>query len=160
MNWYVIYTKPRSEDSTARLLLSAGIDALNPKLRVKKYVRKKYLDVVEPLFPGYIFACFDRESHSHMVRYTRGVKYIVGKSNPISVPEEIIGAIRTRLEGDFVRMEPEDLAHGDRVLIKEGPFRDFYGIFERSVPGKRRAMILLELLHCKLEIETRSLKKQ
>lgn len=159
MNWYVIYTKPKTEDSVVNLLVNAGIEALNPKIRVKKYVRRRYVDVIEPLFPGYIFAFFDKGMHSHMIRYTRGVKYVVGKAHPIAVPAEIIDAIRSRLEGDLIRQDLESLEQGDRVLIKEGPFMDFYGIFERNLPGKRRAMILLELLHCKLEIETRSLKK-
>jgi hypothetical protein len=45
------------------------------------------------------------------------------------------------------------------VVIKEGPFKDFYGIFERNVSGQERAMILLEALHSKIDIESSSLKK-
>ena len=159
MNWYAIYTKPKCEDSTARLLNNAGIETLNPKIKVLKRLRNKYCDVVEQLFPCYIFALFDKERHSHMISYTRGVKYIVGRESPLAVHPEIIHAIRERMEGDIVIQTPEDLSKGDRVLIKEGPFKDFYGVFDRSVPGKKRSMILLEALHCKLEIEIRSIKK-
>lgn len=159
MNWYVIYTKPRCEDSTARLLGAAGIETLNPKIRILKRVGKRYADVVEQLFPSYVFAFFDREKHGHMIRYTRGVKYIVGKENPLAVHPEIIEAIRQRMEGDVVVQTVDDLARGDRILIKEGPFKDFYGIFEREIPGKKRSLILLEALHCKLDIEIRSVKK-
>ena len=51
MNWYVIYTKPKCEDSTALQLRNAGIETLNPKIRTKKYIRGKYITVIEPLFP-------------------------------------------------------------------------------------------------------------
>jgi transcriptional antiterminator RfaH len=159
MNWYVIYTKPKAEDSTSLLLSSAGIETLNPKIRVKKYVRKKYVTAVEPLFPCYIFALFDSQKHGHMVTYTRGVKYIVGKETPLVVVREIIDAIKERLEGDLVVPVPVSLERGDRVLIKEGPFKDFYGIFERNIPGRKRVMILLEALHCKVDIESFSVDK-
>lgn len=159
MNWYAIYTKPRCEESTARLLNKAGIETLSPRIRVVKRVRNRYIDVVEQLFPSYIFASFDREEHSHMIKYTRGVKYIVGKENPLVVHSEIIEAIKVRMEGDIVVQAPEDLIKGDRILIKEGPFKDFYGVFERDLPGKKRSMILLDALHCKLEIEVRSIRK-
>lgn len=159
MNWYAIYTKPKCEESTARLLNNAGIETLNPKIKVLRRLRNKYCDVVEQLFPSYIFAFFDKQKHSHMIRYTRGVKYIVGRESPLPVHPEIIQAIKERMEGDIVIQTPENLAKGDRVLIKEGPFKDFYGVFDRDVPGKTRSMILLDALHCKLEIETRSVKK-
>jgi len=159
MNWHVIYTKPRAEDSTALLLINAGIEVLNPRIRVKKCVRKRFVTVTEHLFPCYIFAFFDSEKHSHMITYTRGVRYIIGKDTPLVVFPEIIEAIRERMEGDIVKPAPVRFERGDRVLINEGPFKDFFGMFERNIPGKERVMILLEALHCKLDIESISLKK-
>ncbi|MCL4476304.1 MAG: hypothetical protein M1508_08785 [Nitrospirae bacterium] len=159
MDWYAIYTKPKCEDSVARFLNNADIETLTPKIRALKRVRRKYVDVIEQLFPSYIFACFDREKHCHMIKYTRGVKYIVGKENPLAVPLEIIQAIRERMRDEIVAPVPEDIKKGDRVLIKEGPFKDFYGIFQRDMPGKARAMILLDALTCSLEIDQRSIKK-
>ncbi|MBI5641472.1 MAG: hypothetical protein HZA17_13710 [Nitrospirae bacterium] len=159
MNWYVIYTKPKAEDSTAGLLENAGIETLSPKVRAKKYIRKKFTEVVEQLFPCYIFACFDKEKHGHMITYTRGVRYIVGRQSPVPVPPEIIEAIRERIEDGIIKPLPEIFKKGDRVIIREGPFRDFYGIFDRDVTGKERVMILLEALHSKLDIEIESIRK-
>ena len=159
MNWYAIYTKPRGEESVAHLLAHAGIETFSPKIRILKRVRGKYVDVTEQLFPSYIFAFLDEQTHSHMVRYTRGVKYIVGKEKPLIVHPEIIDAIRERMEGEIVSPAPENLSPGDRIMIKEGPFKDFYGIFERAIPAKQRSMILLEALQCKLDIENRSVMK-
>ncbi|HXX80157.1 MAG TPA: hypothetical protein VEI46_01290, partial [Thermodesulfovibrionales bacterium] len=90
---------------------------------------------------------------------TRGVKYIVGKENPVKVPPEIIESIKERLEGGIIREIPENLRKGDRVLIKDGPFKDFYGIFEKTLPAKERSIILLEALYSRLNIEIFSLKK-
>jgi transcriptional antiterminator RfaH len=157
-HWYAIYTKPKAEDATARLLSNAGIEVLNPKIRVKKYLRKKYAEAIEQLFPCYVFANFDTATHSHMIRYTRGVRYVVGKESPLIVHAEIITAIRERMKDGIVQPESGQYLHGDKVMIKEGPFKDFYGIFERHLPGRDRAMILLEALYCKVEIEQTSIK--
>ncbi len=157
--WYVVYTKPKAEDATAPLLGNAGVEVLNPKIKIKKYIRKKYVCSIEQLFPCYLFASFDAVSESHMIRYTRGVKYIIGKENPLPVFPEIIEAIRERMDGDIVKPQPANFEKGERVLIKEGPFKDFYGVFEREMPGKERSMILLEALHCAVDIETRSIRK-
>jgi transcriptional antiterminator RfaH len=157
-HWYAIYTKPRAEDATAHLLSNAGIEVLNPKMRVKKYVRKKYSEVIEQLFPCYVFANFDANMHSHMIRYTRGVKYVVGKETPLVVHAEIITAIRERMKDGIVQPETDHYSQGDKVMIKEGPFKNFYGVFERHLPGKDRAMILLEALFVKVEIEKASIK--
>lgn len=159
MNWYAIYTKPKCEDPTAVQLRNVGMETLTPKIKTKKYIRGKYMFVIEPLFPGYIFARFDSEKQGHMIKYTRGVKFIVGKQTPLAVPLEIIEAIQERMQGDLVIQTPEKLNKGDRVLIKEGPFVNFYGIFERDIPGRERAMILLEALHSKVEIESLSIQK-
>ncbi len=159
MNWHTIYIKPKCEDLTLFYLNRAGIETLNPKRKIKKYVRKKYTDVIEQLFPCYIFAFFDKEKDSHMIKYTRGVRYIVGKENPIIVNHEIIDAIMERMEGNIVNPAPGKLKKGDRILIKDGPFKDFYGIFERDISGKERAVIFLETLYCKLHIESRSIKR-
>ncbi len=159
MNWYAIYTKPKAEGAVAQLLSNAGIETLNPKIRIRKYVRRKYVEAIEQLFPCYLFAFFDEGEQEHMIRYTRGVKYIVGKEHPLTVHPQIIEVIRERMEGDIVEPLSEKFDSGERVLIKEGPFKDFYGIFERHIPGRKRATILLEALYCRLEVENRSLGK-
>ena len=159
MNWYAIYTKMKAEGAVALLLSKAGIETLNPKIRVRKYVRRKYVETVEQLFPCYIFAFFDEGQQGHMIRYTRGVKYIVGKEHPLTVHPQILEVIRERMEGDIVEPLYEKFDSGERVLVKEGPFKDFYGIFERHIPGKKRATILLETLYFRLEVENRSLGK-
>lgn len=159
MNWYAIYTKPGAEDAATMLLSNAGIETFNPKIRVRKYVRKKYTEAIEQLFPCYIFASFDPDKHSHMIRYTRGVRYVVGKQHPLVVPPDMIEAIRERMEDGVVKPETENFEKGDRVLIKEGPFKDFCGIFERNLSGRERVVIFLEALFCRVEIEGFSLKR-
>lgn len=159
MSWYALYTKPRNEDVVAYQLKGIGIEVVNPKLKSKKYLRNKLSEVIEPLFPCYLFAYFDSK-YFHMISYTRGVRYIIGKTNPIAVPYEIVNTLKEQMdEGNIVVIKPQKFEKGNRVLIKDGPFKDFYGIFERETRGLERVMILLEAINCRLEIDSCLVKK-
>jgi transcriptional antiterminator RfaH len=158
--WYAIYTKPGKEDPIAYRLEGIGIEVLNPKMKFKKYKRNKLIEVIEPLFRCYLFANFDKEKYAHFITYTRGVRYIIGKSNPIVVYDEIINTIKEGMEdGNIVVIRPRRFEKGDRVLIKDGPFKDFYGIFEKETRGPERVMILLDMIHYGLELDSCLLTK-
>lgn len=160
MKWYALYTKPWSEDSVASRLQDIGIEVLNPKLKSKKYQRNKISEVIEPLFPCYLFANFEKEKYSHLITYTRGMRYIVGKRNPVVVHDEVIDTIKEGMEdGNLVVIKPQRFERGERVFIREGPFKDFYGIFEREIKDHERVMILLDSISYKLEIDSWLLAK-
>jgi len=156
--WYVVYTKPGREDDVAFLLQNAGIEVLNPKLKSVKYKHSRYADVIEPLFPCYLFAEFDKDISAHLITYTRGVKYIIGKRNPVVISDEVISAMKERMgTNGIIVVSPQKFKTGDKVLVKEGPLKNFYGIFERDVKSPQRVMILLNAIHCRVEIDKRSL---
>jgi transcriptional antiterminator RfaH len=156
--WYAIYTKAGQEDSVTFLLRNAGIDVLNAKLKSSRFRQNRLVEFIEPLFPCYIFADFEKEKYAHMITYTRGIRYIVGKQNPMIVSNEIITAIKDNLEQDnIIIMRPPRFCRGDRVHIKDGPFKNFIGLFEREIRGPERVMILLDAIHCRLEIDGRLL---
>lgn len=152
--WYAIYTKPKKEDSVAFQLRNIGIEVLNPKLQSCKYKNNQFLEVIEPLFPCYIFADFEKEKYSHLITYTRGVRYIVGKNNPILVLDEVINTIKEAMEEDgLIIVKPQKFRQGEKIIIREGPFKDFYGIFERESKGPERVIILLSALNCRIELD-------
>lgn len=157
--WHAIYTKPGKEDTVTYYLRNIGIDVLNPKLKSKKYKRCRFTEVIEPLFPCYLFANFDKDRYSHLIKYTRGVRYIVGKNNPVTVHDEVIGTIRESMEDNIVAIKPERFEKGDRVLIRDGPFGNFYGIFEKEIKGPERVVILLDAIHHRLELDSSFLSK-
>jgi transcriptional antiterminator RfaH len=160
MHWYAIYTKPKHENSVTSRLQQYGIEVLNPKSRFKKYRGGRLTEVIEPFFPCYVFAKFDRYTALRLLKYAKGVRYVVGKNNPIAVPDEITGAIREHMKEDnVVFVKPDTFEKGVRVKIKDGAFKDFCGIFERTTKGFERVIILLETLCWRLEISAGSLVK-
>jgi len=154
MAWYVLYTKPGNEDLVTHQLTGAGLNVLNPKISVRRYLKGIIAERVEPLFPNYIFAEFDIIRYYHLVKYTRGVKYILFRDNPVEMPPVVIHEVESRMDArglikiDTVNFEPET-----RVAIKHGPFKDFYGIFEGTMNKKDRVRVLLEVLNARIEID-------
>ena len=155
-NWFVLNTKPKKEFQVERLFTEGGIEIYNPK-----YMHDKR---IKPFFPGYEFIYFDFPSQYQLVRYTRGVKRIVGtQEGPIPIPEEIIAGIKSREINGLIELlkygeEPET---GDEIEVVEGPLKGLRGIFEKKLDDKDRVLILLNYVtyQGKLLIEKKKLKK-
>ena len=154
MKWYAIYVKPKQEDKVEETLARASIEVFNPKLRRKRLIRGKYEPVIRPFFPNYIFAKFDSSTQYHMIKYTRGVRGIVGNlGSPWPVSEEIINIIKSRInEEGFIVITP-DIKIGDKVEITEGLFRGFIGIFEREMKDSDRIIVLLNTIEYQARVE-------
>ncbi|MFQ5455315.1 MAG: transcription termination/antitermination protein NusG [Nitrospirota bacterium] len=147
MYWYCINIHPRKEDYVEINLSRLGVESFNPKLKERKFIRRVLKEAITPLFPCYIFARFDIETHLRGVKYTKGVRKIVSAgSSPIPVEDNIIGAIRDRLDGDGYLSINRTFNSGDHLRIKDGPFSGFKGVFERDI-GRDRVIILLNMLY-------------
>lgn len=154
--WYCIYTKPHQEENVCiRVGELAGTEALNPKLKRKKYGRAGVKEVTEELFPSYVFSKLDLFEHYHTVRYTRGVKRFVGdgSGNPFVVEESLIDILRSRMKDGFVHLEYPRLNAGEKVVLLDGPFRGLTGLFLNELKPGERVMVLLNTIQYQARIE-------
>jgi transcription elongation factor/antiterminator RfaH len=155
-NWYCIYTKPKVEDNVCGMFkLDPMVEVFNPKLKRKRFTRGKLAEVIEALFPSYVFIRINLPDHYKMVKYTRGVRRFVGDNagSPLAVDEDIIRLIRERMDGGFLTLERPQFREGDQVVIKDGPFGGFTGIFKKELNAGERVMILLKTLSYQANIE-------
>jgi len=143
MQWYAVYTKPKREDAVAGSLENAGIEVFNPRLKQKKYMQGAYRNKISPLFPCYVFVKFEPETTAHMIKYTRGVKRVVGGDFPWPVSDEVIDLIRNQEEDGIIAIKPPQLKYGDSVAINDGPLAGLKGIFEKELSGQERVVLLL-----------------
>jgi transcription elongation factor/antiterminator RfaH len=154
MNWFLLYTKARCEDMVADRLSGDGFDVLNPKISERRYMRRRLTDTVSPLFPCYLFVRFDNSRDSRLIRYTRGVKRIVGVEHaPSVVPDGIIDDIAARLKGGPITARRRSFMRGDAVSIKGGPFEGFSAIFEAELRGQDRVLILLNAMNARAIVD-------
>ena len=146
LNWYVVHTHPQQEERASVNLRNWGIETLAPKTRVNKYneFTNKVTRVPKHLFPSYIFARFRFNAEYHRVRFTRGVHSLVTfTGTPTPLEDEIVDLSRSRIGQDGFVKPFEELKAGDEVIIKDGRFKDFCGVFDRKMQDTDRVRILL-----------------
>ena len=143
--WYVVNTKARNEERSAVNLAQGGIEVLTPKLRFRRWKEGKFTEIIEPMFPGYIFVRFHPVDEYRLVKYTRGIKTIVNfNGRMVPLQDNLIEFIKGRLVEGVATVERKTYEKGEKIIIQEGPFKGFSGIFEKELDGKERIAILLE----------------
>ncbi|MBN2408166.1 MAG: hypothetical protein JXE07_00390 [Candidatus Aminicenantes bacterium] len=155
-NWYVINTRPKKEFQVERLFAEGGFTYYNPVYRVENRTR--------PFFPGYGFLAFDFPAQYQMVKYTRGVKRVVGnREGPIPIPAEVIQELKAREVGGLIELEKYGLEPqvGDEIEVAEGALKGLRGLFQRELGDRERVLILMSYVSYQgqLMIEKKKLKK-
>jgi transcriptional antiterminator RfaH len=143
--WYAVEAKPHKAPLVVANLQQEGIDYYQPRLEVPGRRRKR----VVPLFPGYLFARIGNVSDSVRVRYTPGVKGIVGGTEmPMPIDDEVIDSIRAREESDGI-IHPGgvfDFRPQQRAKVRGGSLDGLEVLFQGYLPDGQRVEILLEIL--------------
>lgn len=155
-SWYVIQTNPRQESRASSNLMAWNVETFAPQMKEHRY--NQYTGelrfVTKPLFPRYIFARFSPDKLLHKVRYTRGVHSLVSfGEGPVAVTDEIIEIIRSRIGKDGTVRIGEEFRPGDNVIVKDGPLKNFTGMFEKEMNDSDRVMILLDMVSYQAHIE-------
>lgn len=147
--WFAISCKPRQEWVARDNLLRQGFHVYLPRIQVKKRRRSQWVDVIEVLFPRYLFIRIDPAKNSIApIRSTLGVVGLVRfGGQPAVVADEVMNAL-------FQRENPDTRLHqdnqplfnvGEPVRMIEGPLAGLEGIFVQE-EGEKRVIVLLELL--------------
>jgi transcriptional antiterminator RfaH len=153
--WYVIHTNPRQEIRAESNLQAWGIETYLPKIRESHLNQhnSNHIWLIKPLFLRYLFARFRFNVFGHKIRYTRGVREIVGFGEiPVPIDDEIIKLIQSRQdELGYVKLEDE-IRPGDEVVVKNGIFKGIHGVFERNMNSSERVVILLKAIQFQAHI--------
>lgn len=142
--WYAIFTHARQEGRAEDNLKAWRVETFAPRIRQSRYYNGSLIQTVKPLFPRYIFARFKVDDLLHKVTFTRGVSGVVSfGGTPTPVDDQIIDIIKSQTAEDGYIQMVETLRAGDAVEIKDGPLKNFRGIFERAVKHSDRVRLLL-----------------
>jgi transcription antitermination factor NusG len=156
LRWFVLNTKPKKESQVERLFEQGGFEVYSPK----------YIDAgrAHPFFPGYAFVRFEHPEQYKMVKYTRGVKSIVGNdAGPVPIEDEVLSGIRAREVEGYIELAKYGIAPevGDEIEVAGGPLKGLRGVFKKELSGQARVLILLNYVSYQgqLLIEREKLKK-
>ena len=156
--WHVIQSKPQQADRVAvQLVELLGIEVYNPKIEVRAVHGTRKVALVRPLFPNYLFARLDLPAEWKTITFTRGVARVLGGwEDPRPIDDAVIEAIREQEQGRdrliaYYRFQPQEA-----VVVRSGPLKDLYGIFDRYVDEGGRVRILLSLVGYSAAVELES----
>jgi transcription antitermination factor NusG len=157
-HWHIIQSKPHQADRVAMQLQEMlSLEVYNPRIAVRTVRGARKLTQVRQLFPNYLFARLDLPAEWKTITFTRGVARVLGGwEDPRPVDDAVIEAIRSQEKGRdrliaYYRFRPKEA-----VVVRSGPLKDLYGIFERYVDEGGRVRILLSLVGYSAAVELES----
>ena len=150
--WYVVYAKPRKEDSVIFHAKRKGVETFFPKLLLPHQLVKR--QKIVPLFPSYVFVRVEVPEQYDYVRWSPGVKYVVNfNGTPAPVDDHIVHFLRHQADPEGILAARSTLETGQEVRINDGPFTGLVGIIQNPPDAKGRVKVLLELLGRQVKVE-------
>ena len=145
-SWFALFVRPNHEKSVSCFLAQKGIDQLLPLHRVRKRWSDRYKEVELPLFPGYVFGCFDPDSRVPVLN-TPGVIDIVRNGRDLAaVDSSEIQALQALMQAGVPCQPWPYLEPGQLVEIESGPLAGLNGTVI-SVKKELRLVLSVKLLH-------------
>lgn len=147
--WFVVQTKVRQEALAEENLNRQHYITYLPKTKVKKRRRDKWLEQIEPLFPGYVFLQLKvGETSVAPVRSTIGVLRLVEFGRHLApLPESVISFLKNNQDhasGLHENIETP-LQKGDAVEVLVGAFAGLKGIYQLQ-KSSDRVEVLMNIL--------------
>ena len=141
MQWYAVYTRPRSEKMAAERLRERGFRVWLPlhKTMVQWSDRKKMVE--KPLLSSYLFVhCSERELYG--VRGTYGVcKIVECRGRPAPIPDNQIENLRMLIDANYkMSISTGEFRKGDSVEVIFGPLTGLKG--ELVKEGSRKRLVV------------------
>jgi transcription antitermination factor NusG len=155
-SWFVVQTKPKKEFHVEKQFQEAGLLCYSPRMREGS--------LVKPFFTGYLFVFFDHPALYKLVKYTRGVRTLVGNDGgPIPIDGSWIDEIRARETDGYIELQKYGLepSVGDVIEVAAGPLKGLRGVFKADLSDQGRVLILLNCVSYqgRLLIEKDKIKK-
>ena len=150
--WFAIRVKYQFEKIVSGALRYKGYEELLPLYRASRRWSDRTKIIQLPLFPGYLFGCFDPAKRMSILGIP-GVLLIVSRCR-IPVPIDIVEIERIRLvvaSGQSAKPWPR-LEKGQTVRIECGPLRGMEGTLLRF-KGSRHLIVGVNLLQRSIAVE-------
>lgn len=135
MTYHVVRTNPQQENGACAFLRKLPVEPLFPLIAKKVLVRNKIVYRSEPMFPSYVFLSTELLTVAlwAAINATPGVvRMMTGAGNfyPVTVPEDVMQAIRDRSIVPKLMRTARDFAHRQPVKVTTGPLAGLHGLFE------------------------------
>jgi transcriptional antiterminator RfaH len=155
--WFILQFKSNSHHQATVNLNRQGFETFLPLNNTTGRKASRFINTIQPLFPGYMFINFDRtETKWRKINNTYGVSRLVTfNSNLISIPTTFIHNLKLRYDLSGKLLPIEKFTKGDKTKITQGPFTNFIATVEKY-EADQRIWILMDVMGRKTKIQTPS----
>lgn len=124
-----------------------SVEVFLPRIRFRRPTRRGPVWFTEAMFPNYLFARFIWKASLQTVNSQPGVNKVVHFGNRWpTIPDSVIGDLRTAVGDENIRVVPADMAPGDPVRIAGGVFHGLEAVVTMVLPSRDRVRVLMEFL--------------
>lgn len=141
--WHVVHARPRCEKKLAEYFLFHRLEHYLPLRMERKIYQRRKVEVLKPLFPGYVFVSFNQHQRL-LVLKSRQVVRILQINDQARFLNEI-AQVRQALEVNPVLGACPALARGMRVRIVSGPFQGLQGVVS-ALKGETRVVLNVDII--------------
>jgi transcription antitermination factor NusG len=151
-DWYALYTAPRHEKSVADQMNRRGISCFLPLYRSMRRWKDRRKELAMVLFPGYVFVHVALQDRLQVLQMPGAVRLVTFNGRPVTLPEQEIELLRSRLSGTYL-MEPHPyLRAGRRIRVRSGPLQGLEGIIVR-LKDRCRLVFSIDLIMRSVAVE-------
>jgi transcriptional antiterminator NusG len=150
--WFAVRVKSNREKFTATALRGQGYESFLPLYRPSQTVSDSLGNYETPLFPGYVFARFDKEKRLPILMLSSVVHVVGIGREPMPIDNAEIASIRTIVSSP-IRSEPSPYLNlGERVSIVSGPLTGARGVIV-AIKNGWRLVASITLLQRSISVE-------
>ena len=147
ITWLVAQLKPNQDKIAIRNLKNQGFEIFQPLRNITKRRNDKFVQIMAPLFPGYIFISVNMEKKNwQKVNSTVGITRLISFGQTLAfINNELIDEMKNQFPAQ-INLQPIDkFDPGKIVKINYGPFTELIGKIEKA-ESTERIWVLLNLL--------------
>ena len=154
--WYVLRSKPHNEFALFAHLKAHQIDCYFPRIKVTPVNPRSAKE--RPYFSSYIFIhCDLLEVGINTFKWMPHAQGLVCfDGTPAIVPNNIIDGMKKNIGNIHIQgqRQRKHTKHGTPIMVTDGPFKGYEGIFDCMLDDHTRVKVLLDLVnHRKLPIK-------
>lgn len=161
--WYVLAVEPNRDGRALRHLRRQGFTAWSFRVYVVHYTRKRVIDTIALMFPGYVFVQLEKATTRWPdVLKTEGVADVLrDQGYPYPVPQRVMAALLEHVDctgltnpQDVPRKAPRRKYEPDQLLrITEGSMEGLLARFVAPASGQDRIKVLMTMLGRETTVE-------
>jgi transcription antitermination factor NusG len=155
--WYVIYTRSRSEKKVEAELLAKGIDCFLPLQKQLRQWKDRKKWVESPLISGYCFVHISRKEYDIVLQVQNVVCYVTFEGKAAIIPEQQIIYLQQMLKQfDFdIEISHENFESGKKVEVIKGPLIGLKGELI-EIRGKHKFILRIDKMETSFTLEISS----